>query len=53
MGYFSDLTIHRTTNSSSHFLLFLKKVLLRLIWPPLYLKPPRLKRVRKEMKPKN
>jgi hypothetical protein len=40
----------RTTNSSFHFLLFPKKGLLWLIWPPLYLKPPRLKRIRTEMK---
>jgi hypothetical protein len=52
IGYFSDLTICRTINSSFHFLLFLKKGLLRLIWPPLYLKPPRLKKIRTEMKPK-
>jgi hypothetical protein len=43
----------RTTNSSFHFLLFPKKGLLRLIWHPLYLKPPRLKRIRTKMKPKN
>jgi hypothetical protein len=53
IGYFSDLSICRTINSSLHCLLFPKKDLLRLIWPPLYLKPPRLKRIRMEMKPKN
>jgi hypothetical protein len=36
-----------------YFLLFPKKGLFRLIWPPLYLKPPRLKKIRTEMKPKN
>jgi hypothetical protein len=51
--YFADLLVCRTTNSSFHFLLFPKKGLLRLIWPPLYLKPLRLKKVRTEMKPKN
>jgi hypothetical protein len=53
IGYFSDLSICRTINSSFHCLLFPKKDLLQLIWPPLYLKPPRLKRIRTEMKPKS
>jgi hypothetical protein len=34
-------------------LLSLRKGLFRLIWPLLYLKPPRLKKIRMEMKPKN
>jgi hypothetical protein len=50
---FSHLFICRTTNSSFHALLFQKKGLFRLIWPPLYLKSPRLKKTRTEMKPKN
>jgi hypothetical protein len=53
IGYFSNLFICRTTNSSFHALLFQKKGLFRLIWPPLYLKPSRLKKIRMEMKPKN
>jgi hypothetical protein len=36
-----------------HALLFQRKGLFWLIWPPLYLKPPRLKKIRMEMKPKN
>jgi hypothetical protein len=36
-----------------HTLLFQRKGLFRLIWPLLYLKPPRLKKIRMEMKPKN
>jgi hypothetical protein len=53
IDYFSDLFICRTTNSLFHALLFQRKGLFRLIWPLLYLKPPRLKRIRTEMKPKN
>jgi hypothetical protein len=53
IGYFSDLFVCRTTNSSFYALLFQKKGLFQLIWPPLYLKPPRLKKIRTEMKPKN
>jgi hypothetical protein len=44
--YFSNLFFCRIINSSSHSLLFLRKGLSRLIWPPLYLKPPRLKKIR-------
>jgi hypothetical protein len=51
--YFFDSSICRTINSSFHALLFQRKGLFRLIWPPLYLKPPRLKKIRTEMKPKN
>jgi hypothetical protein len=36
-----------------HALLFQRKGPFRLIWPLLYLKPPRLKKIRTEMKPKN
>jgi hypothetical protein len=36
-----------------HALLFQRKGLFRLIWPLLYLKPLRLKKIRTEMKPKN
>jgi hypothetical protein len=36
-----------------HVLLFQRKGLFWLIWPLLYLKPPRLKKIRTEMKPKN
>jgi hypothetical protein len=36
-----------------HALLFQRKGLFRLIWPLLYLKPPRLKKIRTEMKRKN
>jgi hypothetical protein len=36
-----------------HALLFPRKGLFQLIWPLLYLKPPRLKKIRMEMKPKN
>jgi hypothetical protein len=43
----------RIINSSSHSLIFPRKGLSRLIWPPLHLKPPRLKKTRIEMKPKN
>jgi hypothetical protein len=43
----------RTTNSSFHALLFQRQGLFRLIWPLLYLKPPRLKKIRIEMMPKN
>jgi hypothetical protein len=53
IGYFSDLFVYRTTNSLFHALLFLRKGLFRLIWPLLYLKPPWLKKIRTEMKPKN
>jgi hypothetical protein len=53
ISYFSDLFICRTTNSSFHALLFQRKGLFRPIWPLLYLKPPRLKKIRTEIKPKN
>jgi hypothetical protein len=43
----------RNTNSSFRALLFQRQGLFRLIWPLLYLKPPRLKKIRAEMKPKN
>jgi hypothetical protein len=43
----------RTTNSSFHALLFQRKGLFRLIWPLLYLKPLRVKKIRTEMMPKN
>jgi hypothetical protein len=36
-----------------HALLFQRKGLFQLIWPLLYLKPPRLKKIRMEIKPKN
>jgi hypothetical protein len=36
-----------------HALLFQRKGLFRLIWPLLYLKPSRLKKIRTEMKLKN
>jgi hypothetical protein len=36
-----------------HALLFQREGLFRLIWPLLYLKPPRMKKIRTEMKPKN
>jgi hypothetical protein len=53
VGYFSDLFFCRTTSSSFHVLLFQRKGLFRLIWPLLHLKPPRLKKIRTKMKPKN
>jgi hypothetical protein len=43
----------RTTNSSFCALLFQRQGLFRLIWPLLYLKPPRLKKIRMKMMPKN
>jgi hypothetical protein len=43
----------RGTNSLFRALLFQRKGLFRLIWPLLYLKPPRLKKIRTEMMPKN
>jgi hypothetical protein len=36
-----------------HALLFQRKGLFQLIWPLLFLKPPRLKKIRTEMMPKN
>jgi hypothetical protein len=36
-----------------HALLFQRKGLFRLIWPLLFLKPPRLKKIRTEMMPKD
>jgi hypothetical protein len=51
--YFLDLFVCRTINSLFHALLFQRKGLFRLICPLLYLKPPRLKKIRTEMKPKN
>jgi hypothetical protein len=39
--------------SSSHSLPFLREDHFRLTWPLLYLKPPRLKKPRTGMKPKN
>jgi hypothetical protein len=53
IDYFSDLFVYRTTCSLFHALLFQRKGLFRLIWPLLYLKPPRLKKIRTEMKSKN
>jgi hypothetical protein len=53
IDYFSDLFICRTTNSLFHALLFQRKGLFRLIWPLLFLKPPRLKKIRTEMIPKD
>jgi hypothetical protein len=53
IGYFSDLFVCRTTSSSFHALLFQRKGLFQLIWPLLYLKPPRLKKIRTEIKLKN
>jgi hypothetical protein len=43
----------RNTNSSFRSLLFQRQGLFRLIWPLLYLKPPRLKKIRMEMMSKN
>jgi hypothetical protein len=51
--YFSDLFICRTTNSLFHALLFQRKGLFQLIWPLLFLKPPRMKKIRTEMMPKD
>jgi hypothetical protein len=45
--------MHRGINSLFHALLFQRKGLFRLIWPLLYLKPLRLKKIRTEMMPKN
>jgi hypothetical protein len=50
---FSDLFVCRTTYSLFHSLLFQRKGLFRLIWPLLFLKPLRLKKIRTEMMPKN
>jgi hypothetical protein len=53
IDYFSDSFICRTTNSLFHALLFQRKGLFRLIWPLLFLKPLRLKKIRTEMMPKD
>jgi hypothetical protein len=53
IDYFSDLFVCRTTCSLFHALLFQRKGLFRLIWPLLFLKPPRLKKIRTEMMSKN
>jgi hypothetical protein len=45
--------MRRGTNSLFRGLLFQRKGLFRLIWPLLYLKPLRLKKIRTEMMPKN
>jgi hypothetical protein len=50
---FSDLFICRTTNSLFHALRFQRRGLYRLIWPLLFLKPPRLKKFRTKMMPKD
>jgi hypothetical protein len=43
----------RNTNFSSHASLFQRQGPFWLIWPSLYLKPPRLMTIRTEMMPKN
>jgi hypothetical protein len=53
IDYFSDLFICRTTNSLFHALLFQRRGLFRLIWPLLFLKPLRLKKIRTKMMPKD
>jgi hypothetical protein len=53
LSYSVDLFMYRGTNSSFRALLFQRQGLFRLIWPPLYLKPPRLERIRTKMMPKN
>jgi hypothetical protein len=51
--FYFNLFICRGTNSSSRALLFQRQGLFRLIWPRLYLKPPRLMIIRTEMMSKN
>jgi hypothetical protein len=46
---FSNLFIYRIINSLFYALPFQRKGLCRLIWPLLFLKPPRLKKIRTEM----
>jgi hypothetical protein len=53
VNFFFDLFVYRTTCSLSHAPTLRRKGLFRLIWPLLYLKPPRLKKIRTEMMPKN
>jgi hypothetical protein len=50
---YPELFVCRIINSLFHALLFQRKGLFWLIWPLLCLKPPRLKKIRMEMKPKN
>jgi hypothetical protein len=50
---FSDLFTCRIINSLYHALPFQRKGLFRLIWPLLFLKPSRLKKIRTEMMPKD
>jgi hypothetical protein len=53
VDFFSYLFFYRITCSLSHAPTFRRKGLFQLIWPLLYLKPLRLKKIRTEMMPKN
>jgi hypothetical protein len=51
--YSANVVMCRVTNSLFRARLFQRQGPFRLIWPRLYLKPPRLMRIRTEMMPKN